>query len=268
MTKRQKCPRCGYTRAWVLRRKRLRCARCRHDWSQKLPLRLTRHQWRSLLRWHVRGLSGQDISRETGLQRQRVLRALMIVREAMTQEIPPMLKGTVEVDETYLGGSWRNRRSRSNKRVSPPGRGTTLKTPVFGILCRGGQVWAQIVPDITQATLQGLIRRRVKPGSTIWSDTLGSYTGIATKGYVHRLVKHVPARHRYGSGERHINGLEGFWGYLKRKLAAKGGIRRERMSLYLAEYVWRYNHRNMSINQRIQELMHLIQRPLSLNPGG
>ncbi len=193
----------------------------------------------------------------------------MILRETMMKEIPPVFKGTVEVDETYLGGSWRNRRSRTNKRVSPPGRGTTLKTPVFGILCRGGQVWAQVVPDITQATLQGLIRRQVKPGSIVWSDTLGSYTGIATKGYVHRLVKHVPARHRYGKGERHINGLEGFWGYLKRRLAAKGGIRRERLPLYLAEYVWRYNHRKLSVEEQVQQLIKLIQkRTCTIDSGG
>ncbi len=269
MTKRQRCPHCGYTRAWAIRRNAFRCARCRKDWHAGFPLRLTCHQWQAILRWHARGLSAQDISRETGLHRQRVLRALMILRKAMVQEIPPVLKGTVEVDETYLGGSWRNRRSRPNHRVSPPGRGTTLKTPVFGILCRGGKVWAQVVPDITRATLQGLISRRVKPGSTVWSDTLGSYTGIATKGYVHRLVKHIPACHQYGSGERHINGLEGFWGYLKRRLTAKGGIRRERLPLYLAEYVWRYNHRDISIEQQVKQLMRLIQeRTVSLNPGG
>jgi len=184
----------------------------------------------------------------------------MILRRAMKQEIPPILKGTVEVDETYVGGSWRNRRFRPNKRISPPGRGTKLKTPVFGILCRGGKVWAQVVPNISRATLQGLIRRRVEPGSTVWSDTLGSYTGIATKGYVHRLVKHIPQNHQYGSGERHINGLEGFWGYLKRRLAAKGGIRKERLPLYLTEYVWRYNHRKNSLDEQVKQLMQLLKK--------
>jgi transposase-like protein len=184
----------------------------------------------------------------------------MILREAVKQEIPPILKGTVEVDETYVGGSWRNRRFRPNKRISPPGRGTKLKTPVFGILCRGGKVWAQVVPNISRATLQGLIRRRVEPGSIVWSDTLSSYTGIATKGYVHRLVKHIPQHHQYGSGERHINGLEGFWGYLKRRLAAKGGIRKARLPLYLAEYVWRYNHRNISLDEQVKQLMQLLKK--------
>lgn len=256
MTKRQRCPRCGYTRAWQLQGVRHRCVRCRYDWRPGLPLRLTRPQWQTVLRWHVLGLSHLASSRETGLERRRVLRALTYVRVAMQQAIPPVFRGTVEVDETYVGGHWRNRRHRP--RGSPRGRGTTLKTPVFGILCRGGQVWAQVVPDISRATLQALIHRRVRPGSIVCSDTLGGYTGIATLGYVHRLVAHGQGQYRSGPGT-HINGLEGFWGYLKRHLAAKGGIRRHRVPLYVAEYVWRYNHRQLSVADQVQQLMRLLK---------
>ncbi len=57
----------------------------------------------------------------------------------------------------------------------------------------------------------------------------------------------------------HVNGLEGFWGYLKRRLAAKGGVRRERLPLYLAEYVWRYNHRRLSGPEQVKTLFKLLQ---------
>jgi transposase len=60
----------------------------------------------------------------------------------------------------------------------------------------------------------------------------------------------------------HINGLEGFWSYLKRRLAAKGGIRKERLPLYLAEYVWRYNHRNDSIQIQKKLIMKQLERLL------
>jgi hypothetical protein len=79
----------------------------------------------------------------------------------------------------------------------------------------------------------------------ICSDTWKAYTGIAARGYVHRLVNHGERQYSDGKGN-HINGLEGFWGFLKRKLVSKGGIRKERLPLYLGEYVWRYNHRNDS----------------------
>jgi len=49
-------------------------------------------------------------------------------------------------------------------------------------------------------------------------------------------------------------------GYLKRKLAVKGGIIRERLSIYLGEYVWRYNHRNLSLKEQENLLFKLIIR--------
>ena len=58
----------------------------------------------------------------------------------------------------------------------------------------------------------------------------------------------------------HINGLEGFWGYFKRRLAAKGGIRPERLPLYVAEYVWRYNHRRLSVDQQVTVLMNILRQ--------
>ena len=93
-----------------------------------------------------------------------------------------------------------------------------------------------MVPNVEAKTLLPLLHQR---GSIVCSDTFTSYTGVAAGDYVHRLVDHSQAfSDRQGS---HVNGLEGFWGYLKRRLAAKGGVRRERLPLYLAEYVWRYN---------------------------
>lgn len=266
MTRRHRCPRCHYTRTWVVRRAKRRCARCRYEWCPRLPLRLARHQWQRLLRCHAQGLSARAVAQETGLHPQRVLRALTRLRQAMAREVPPVFRGTVEVDETYVGGSWRNRRHRLPGRTAAPGRGTPLKTPVFGILCRGGLVWAQVVPNLSTRTLQVLIRRRVTRGSTICSDTWTGYTGLAAKGYVHRLVDH--SRGYTGRvRSHHINGLEGFWGYLKRRLAAKGGIRRERLPLYLAEYVWRYNHRKSSTDQQVTQLMHLLEQS-SPHAGG
>jgi len=175
----------------------------------------------------------------------------------MVRDIPPVFEGIVEIDETYLGGSWKNKRKSTRAQGSKRGRGTS-KQAVFGILCRNGKVWAEVVPDVEANTLMPLLRKRVAVGSTVCSDTFRSYTGVAAKGYVHRLVKHDKQEYVDAQGN-HINGLEGFWGYLKRKLAAKGGIRRERLPLYLAEYVWRYNHRDIKIGGQIKLILSLLQ---------
>lgn len=87
-----------------------------------------------------------------------------------------------------------------------------------------------------------LISGKVTVGSIVCSDTWQAYAGLAAKGFVHRLANH--GEREYSDGrENHINELEGFWGYLKRKLAAEGRIRRDESCLYLGEYVWRNNHR-------------------------
>ena len=136
------------------------------------------------------------------------------------------------------------------------GFGTT-KQPVFGILCRSGKVWATVVDDIEAKDLIPIIEKRVKKGTKICSDTWRAYTGLATRGYLHRTVE--DGEKEYARGKNHINGLEGFFGYLKRQLASRGGIRRERLPLYLAEYVWRYNNRKLPFDQQISKLLKLIK---------
>jgi transposase len=239
-----------------MKRGNRRCAVCRYDWyPNRLPLHLTRTQWRSILGWFLREQSAKVIAEETGLERRRVIRALMYARLVITKDVPKQFSGIVEVDETYVGGQWKNKRKRMRARGTKRGRGTS-KQPVFGIYARRGVVWAEIVDNAEAGTLQPLITKQVKRGSTICSDTWKGYTGIATKGYVHRLVDHTK---EFANGKAHINGLEGFWGYLKRRLAAKGGIRRERLPLYLAEYVWKFNHRHLSQKLKIQRLLMLLK---------
>jgi transposase-like protein len=180
------------------------------------------------------------------------------MRTAMTHDMPDVFEGTVEVDETYLGGQWKNKRlsvKRTGKKAKR-GRGTT-KQAIFGILCRSGKIWAELIESVEAKNLQPRILKQVKQGSVICSDTWRGYTGIAAKGYVHRLVNHGKNEYADTSGN-HINGLEGFWGYLKRKLTAKGGIRKERLNLYLGEYVWRYNHRNLTFKEREKCLLRLL----------
>jgi len=99
----------------------------------------------------------------------------------------------------------------------------------------------------------------VKAGSNVCSDTWRAYTGLAAKGYVHRTVEHGEKEYvQKDNRKNHINGLEGFWGYLKRKLAAKGGIRRKYISLFLGEYVWRYNYRSLTIEKQRERLLKKV----------
>jgi transposase-like protein len=202
--------------------------------------------------------SSNSIVEQTGFDKKRVLRALLKLRMVLATDIPDIFSGTVEVDETYLGGAWKNKRKVVQDTGTKRGRGTS-KQPVFGILCRNGQGWAEIVENVDESTLLPLIAQKVEPGSTICSDTWKAYTGIAARGYVHRLVNQGEGNYSDGKGN-HINGMEGFWGYLKRKLASKGGVTRARLPLYIAEYVWRYNHRTDPERVKIQKIIQLLEK--------
>ena len=152
----------------------------------------------------------------------------------------------------------KNKRLSVKRAIKGSGRGRgTSKQAVFGILCRSGKVWAELIDNVGKRELQPRILKQVKKGSTVCSDTWKGYTGIAAKGYVHRLVNHHKNTYSDMKGN-HINGLEGFWGYLKRKLAAKGGIRKERLHLYLGEYVWRYNYRKLNFKEQENRLITTI----------
>jgi len=253
------CPKCNSKKLWKFQSGIRRCARCRYEFTpHKLPLTFSRDEWKTIIHLFLMEQSSNSISEQTGFEQRRILRALTKLRLVMTNDIPEIFSGTVEVDETYLGGQWKNKRKIIRDMGTKRGRGTR-KQPVFGILCRNGTVWAEVVDNVEASTLQPLISQKVSTGSTVCSDTWKAYTGIAARGYVHRLVDHSERQYSDGKGN-HINGLEGFWGYLKRKLASKGGVRRERLNLFVGEYVWRYNHRSDPERVKMRRLIQLLEK--------
>lgn len=137
-------------------------------------------------------------------------------------------------------------------------RGTS-KQPVFGLLERErGVVRAFLVPNVKKETLLPIIRKNVKKGSWIYSDAYQLYQETPKYGYRHAFVDHK--QHEYARGTVHSNGMEGFWGILKRRLKTTGGIRKERLHLYVAEEVWRYNNRKLSEKEKVERLLDFLKK--------
>ena len=113
---------------------------------------------------------------------------------------------------------------------------------VFGIFERQGQVYTEIVPDCSRPTLQGINRGRVDLRTVINSDGWGGYDGLVDLGYGHFRVDH--SNDEFGKGAVQINGIEGFWGLAKVRLAKFKGLPRHTFHLHLKETEWRYDHRH------------------------
>lgn len=142
------------------------------------------------------------------------------------------LSGTVEADETYVGGVRKGKR----------GRGAAGKTVVFGMIERQGNVMTHVVPNVRRKTLQPLIEANVEPGSTMHTDELLSYRTIDSKGYSHVTVNHGSGE--YVRGDVHTNTIEGFWSQIKRSIQGTHiHVSGKHMAKYLGEFEFRYNMR-------------------------
>ena len=111
------------------------------------------------------------------------------------------------------------------------GRGAYGKTVVFGIFERQGHVYTEIVPDCSKPTLQGIIRGRVDPRTVINSDGWRGYHGLVDLGYGHFRVDH--SKDEFVRRSVHINGIEGFWGMAKVRLAQFKGLPKHTFHLHL-----------------------------------
>lgn len=173
----------------------------------------------------------------------------MRIRKLLAGESSKMekLKGVVAADESYFGGTNRKRNKKYRKPQVSRGRGTD-KTPVFGIRERKGNVQIDLLADLSEATVERMITRKVKSGSTMMTDEFTSYKGLIYKGYIHRFVEH--RKEQYARGNVHVNGMENFWSWAKEQMFKFHGVFRHNLFTYLKEIEWKFNHRHLSPKEK------------------
>ena len=182
------------------------------------------------------GISAKQIERETGVTYKTAWRMFNKIRKLLQDDSGP-LDGAVEMDETYMGGKRKHGTGR-------PMRGDKTKTPVLGIVQRGGRVKALAIDNVAGSTLLPLAREHILPESTVYTDELHSYDGLSHmgRGYNHRRIKH--SAKVYVVGDIHTNSVEGFWSLIKRGIGGVyHAVSQKYLQSYLDEYSFRYNHR-------------------------
>ena len=157
----------------------------------------------------------------------RKLRQLIADQLALVEH--EVFDGAVELDESYFGGVRKGKR----------GRGAAGKVIVFGLLKRGGKVYAKVVDNAKAATLMPVIQRKIAPDSWVYTDSFGSYDALDVSQFHHVRINHSQ---EFARGRNHINGIENFWNQAKRILRKYNGVPRQSFPLFLKECEFRFNY--------------------------
>ena len=181
-------------------------------------------------------LNRKTIDRYYNIFREKIFKASIKEME--------VISGEIEVDESYFGA----KRIRGKR-----GRGAAGKTPVFGLLKRKGKVFVSVVKNCSKDELLPIIQGRVLEGSTVHSDGWKAYDGLILNGYDHYRVHH--SKDEFSRGKSHVNGIESFWSFAKRRLAKFNGIACHKFNLYLKECEFRFNYRNSNLYDKILEVL-------------
>jgi len=222
----------------------------------------------SLKKWFVaihyatenkKGISSCQLARSIKVTQKTAWFMLQRIRNCFQLKVEDQqLEGVVELDETFVGGKNKNRHW-DKKVPQSQGRSFKDKTPVFGMLQRNGLVIAKVVPDTKVRSLQPLILKHIKAGSTVYTDDW--YYGNLHKWYTHYFVDH--RKKVYAMGDISTNTIEGFWSILKRGIiGVYHKTTKKHLQLYVDEFCFRYNNRKISMNARFDLLLQSSNRRL------
>lgn len=195
-----------------------------------------------LVTCHKKGISSLQLARDIHVTQKTAWFMLQRIRNCFGSDNDGDLDGTVEIDETFVGGKNKNR-NKDKKVPMSQGRSFKDKTPVFGMLQRGGRLIAKVVSDTSIKNLAPRIFQHIKLGSTIYTDEWNY--GNLSKYFTHRFIRH--AAKVYVNGDIYTNTIEGFWGIFKRGIVGiYQSVSRKHLQKYVDEFVFRYNPRKHS----------------------
>jgi len=261
------CPECSGTHVSFLETRRMwKCLtkECKKQFSVKVgtvfeasPIAL--EKWLPCL-WMLvnckNGISSYEVHRALGVTQKTAWFMLHRLRLAMQAESFGKFGGSVEADETFIGGKARNMHAEKRKRVIKGQRGMVGKVAVFGLLERharkGSRVKLEVIPDREASTLHVKVKAHVKQGANLYTDSASGYRGLE-EAFIHGVIDHGE---KYVDGLIHTNGLENFWSLLKRTIRGTYvAVEPFHLFRYLDEQGFRFNNRSDDDQGRFMEVL-------------
>jgi transposase-like protein len=263
------CPKCeGKRLSFLTTRLMWKCLDCQKQFSVKVgtifedsPVGLDK--WLTAM-WMLanckNGISSYEIGRGLGVTQKTAWFMLQRIRYAMHHGTINKMSGTVEVDETFIGGKARNMHRNKKAKMQMYSRVGDNKTVVLGILERASEgkpsrVRARVIPSRIRPIIRGIVRETVEQGTTINSDEHGGHWRMDSE-YTHEMVNHLET---YVQGNVHTNTLENLWSLLKRGLSGTYvSVEPFHLFRYVDEQAFRYNERRATDGARFLMVLAAI----------
>ena len=224
----------------LLNQKKFECSECSYQFSATTGT-IFHDTHLSLEKWLLtvffmceskKGISANQVKRMIGVTYKTAWYLCHRIRKAMEETNRKQLRGTVEVDETYIGGRYDKRRK----------RGPWEKQAVVGLLERDGRFEARKIARPSRKVLVGVIKDRVSKDAKVFTDELAAYKAVETT-HRHNTVNH--SMEEWVRGTVHTNSVENAWSLFKRSIVGSyHQISRKHMDAYLDEFEWRFNNRH------------------------
>lgn len=241
------CPKCNkISKSWRLKDGRFKCSNCQAKFTaQKKIVSVSDKLMRQIIQEFLLEHPTNTILFRLNISKYKLLKILTLLRLVMAKDTPAAIKPLANQDRVI--------------KLNLPK--DALNNFIFGVIQEKNKIWVETIP-FSEVIKTGLvIDARAKKKPIIPPELWNNYTGLIINNRINRRPE-TGNKKTLKKSNYNISGLESFWGYLKRKLAFKGGIRQEKLPLYIGEHTWKYNNRDLSFLDREKLLFKLITNHL------
>ena len=218
-----------------------------------------------------------DVDRHTTDRWFRLLRAA-IYQARSAEPIVLEVEDIAEFDEVYITAGLKGRaggleleREPRKRGLKKRGRGTwdSDRLPVFGLVCRGGEVRLFVLRNVQTETIRPIVHPMVQRGARVYTDGYCIYHFLSQEGYQHRTVNHGAGEYALdldGDGKCgrklrfrvHCNTVECTWSWLRQMVRTYRGISKVYLPLYVAQFEFMFNRRHKNRWNRTLDVLQTV----------